>query len=93
MNGMLRKIRGLLKYAVCLILSLAILSAVLPVNILFDKNAYAENHGQIGLAVDPVASPDSFASVLYDNTNGLPTSEANAVAMTEEGFIWIGSLP
>ena len=31
-----------------------------------------------------------YASVLYDNTNGLPTSEANAIAETEEGFIWIG---
>ena len=31
-----------------------------------------------------------YASVLYDNSNGLPTSEANAIAETEEGFIWIG---
>jgi energy-coupling factor transport system substrate-specific component len=29
--------------------------------------------------------------VLYDNTNGLPTSEANAIAETSDGFIWIGS--
>ena len=33
----------------------------------------------------------SITSVLYNNTNGLPTSEANAIAQTSEGFIWIGS--
>lgn len=29
-------------------------------------------------------------AVLYNNQNGLPTSEANAIAQTEDGFIWIG---
>ena len=32
----------------------------------------------------------AFSAVLYDNTNGLPTSEANAIAQTAEGFLWIG---
>lgn len=32
-----------------------------------------------------------YSPVLYNNTNGLPTSEANAVAQTSEGFLWIGS--
>ena len=32
-----------------------------------------------------------FSAVLYDNESGLPTSEANAIAQTSEGFIWIGS--
>lgn len=31
------------------------------------------------------------SAILYDNSNGLPTSEANAVAQTKDGFIWIGS--
>ena len=42
------------------------------------------------LAVDPVGG-EGYSAVLYDNTNGLPTSEANALAETDEGFIWIGS--
>ena len=42
-------------------------------------------------AVDPVAQSDSYTAVLYNNTNGLPTSEANDIAQTGEGFIWIGS--
>ena len=31
-----------------------------------------------------------FSAFLYDNTNGLPTSEANTIAQTGNGFIWIG---
>lgn len=31
-----------------------------------------------------------FSAVLYNNSNGLPTSEANAIAQTQSGFIWIG---
>jgi len=41
--------------------------------------------------VDPVNDPENFSAVLYDNTNGLPTSEANAIVQTADGFIWIGS--
>lgn len=42
------------------------------------------------LAINPTGG-EGYSAVLYDNTNGLPTSEANAIAETEEGFIWIGS--
>ena len=31
-----------------------------------------------------------FSAILYDNSNGLPTAEANAVAQTNIGFVWIG---
>lgn len=31
-----------------------------------------------------------YTAVLYDNTNGLPTSEANAIVQSKDGFIWIG---
>ena len=34
---------------------------------------------------------EGYSSVLYDNSNGLPTSEANDIAQTADGFIWIGS--
>ncbi len=43
------------------------------------------------LAVDPTGNSEGYKAVLYDNTNGLPTSEANAIAETSDGFIWIGS--
>ncbi|MBR4211373.1 MAG: histidine kinase, partial [Oscillibacter sp.] len=32
-----------------------------------------------------------YASVLYDSSNGLPTSEANDIVQSPDGFIWIGS--
>ena len=41
--------------------------------------------------VDPVGSSDNYSAVLYDNTSGLPTSEANTIVQTGDGFIWIGS--
>lgn len=40
---------------------------------------------------DPTARGESYTAVLYDNMNGLPTSEANAIAETPDGFLWIGS--
>ena len=43
------------------------------------------------VAVDPTGQGDGYAAVIYNNTNGLPTSEANAIAETSEGFLWIGS--
>ncbi len=43
------------------------------------------------LSVDPTGLSEGFSAVMYDNTMGLPTSEANAIAETSEGFIWIGS--
>lgn len=33
----------------------------------------------------------TFTEVLYNNSNGLPTSEANAIVQAENGFIYIGS--
>ena len=41
--------------------------------------------------VDFTGQNEGYSAVLYNNSNGLPTSEANAIAETEEGFIWIGS--
>ncbi|MGX8705633.1 MAG: HD domain-containing phosphohydrolase, partial [bacterium] len=43
------------------------------------------------VSVDPIGHSEGFSAVLYNNMNGLPTSEANAIAETSDGFIWIGS--
>ena len=49
-------------------------------------------HGEnVSLSVDPTGRTEGFSAVLYDNRNGLPTADANAIAETGEGFIWIGS--
>ena len=43
------------------------------------------------LSVDITSKGEGYSAVLYDNTNGLPTAEANAIERTSDGFIWIGS--
>ncbi len=43
------------------------------------------------LSVDFTGGSSGYSEVLYDNSNGLPTSEANALTQTSDGFIWIGS--
>ena len=42
------------------------------------------------VTVDPVGQSDNYSAVLYNNTNGLPTSETTDVAQTAEGFLWLG---
>ena len=48
-------------------------------------------HAAPGLAANLNDNSYNYTTVLYNNKNGLPTSEANAIAETEDGFIWIGS--
>ena len=43
------------------------------------------------ISVDIVNRTEGYSAVLYDNMSGLPTSEANAIVETGDGFIWIGS--
>lgn len=49
-----------------------------------DVHAQELEFDQSGLAIGQT-------SVLYDNSIGMPTSEANAIAQTSDGFIYIGS--
>ena len=51
----------------------------------------ASGNRNIPLSVDPVDQGEGYSAILYDNRNGLPTSEANAIAQTNDGFLWIGS--
>lgn len=60
----------------------------------FDDNSTENNQlGQWNYVtrLDPFENGGQYEAVLYNNTNGLPTSEANAIAQTDDGFIWIGS--
>ncbi|MCH5207687.1 MAG: HD domain-containing protein [Oscillospiraceae bacterium] len=63
-------------------LFLFLLSAVIALSCLLIpvSDAYAEEND----------AAKGYFTFLYDNSNGLPTSEANAVAQTNIGFIWIG---
>ena len=62
-----------------------ILISLLLINTLCFKTLSAEKED-----IDLTRTGAGYASVLYDNNNGLPTSESNAIAETAEGFIWIG---
>ncbi len=79
-----------------------LLSVLFTVGVLFvcSVAVYAEDeilalnssgNRNIKLSVDPISKSEGFSAVLYDNRNGMPTSEANAIAQTGDGFIWIGS--
>ncbi|MBQ9328434.1 MAG: HD domain-containing protein [Solobacterium sp.] len=71
---------------IAFLLAIGIGSSFLPVN----AEEGQEESSNV-LAIDPSEADDGYSAVLYNNSNGLPTSEANAIAETEEGFLWIGS--
>ena len=68
----------------------SVISAVLTVVVLFSiipNGINADNR----FVEDPTGKYEGMAAFLYDNATGLPTSEANAIAETSDGFLWIGS--
>ena len=64
--------------------SLALIAAALALTLLLGISAAA-------VESDPTGRGTGFSAVLYDNSSGLPTSEANAIVQSAEGYIWIGS--
>ncbi|MBO5536927.1 MAG: histidine kinase, partial [Clostridia bacterium] len=71
------------------ILSLLVFLSLLMISVL----AVGENREDTAepvITVDPLGQSEGYMAVMYDNTNGLPTSEANDIVETSEGFIWIG---
>ena len=72
--------------------ALTILISIFTVNVSADElSVNSSGVPNRHISVDPIEHNAGYSAVLYDNTNGLPTSEANAIAETSEGFIWIGS--
>ena len=59
--------------------------------LLVPLTASAANPDKKPEPLDPIRNGDKFSALFYDNTNGLPTSEANEIAQTSDGFLWIGS--
>ena len=60
-----------------------LLAMMIPVSMFFSVPSFA---------ITDVTDPGvNTAGILYDSTNGLPTSEANAIVQTPDGFVWIGS--
>ncbi|MBR6223899.1 MAG: HD domain-containing protein [Lachnospiraceae bacterium] len=55
-----------------------------------DENAVLPEVIGGGMAISKQTLGIGYATKLYDATSGIPTSEANAVLATSDGFIWIG---
>ena len=76
-----------------LLLLLLCASVLFPMQSQAKENTFvmkeSSDHTTRKLSVDPISSRDQYSAVLYDNTNGLPTSEANDIAETSNGFLWI----
>ena len=71
-------------------ISKTVITAVMAFIVLFSlipAQVSADNR----FVVDPTGKHEGLAAFLYDNKTGLPTSEANAIATTSDGFLWIGS--
>ncbi|MBQ9544499.1 MAG: HD domain-containing protein [Clostridia bacterium] len=73
--------RGILRRSAIFVLAAAAVFGLIP--------TAAMNVGAV-TAVDTSGKGAGFSSILYDGTSGLPTSEANAIVQTSDGFIWIG---
>ena len=88
-----KKEYGDIRFLLCLLLAVMVLSLLAGVGYCESDfqalNSSGNRNGK--LSVDPINRSESFSAVLYDNKNGMPTSEANAIAQTGDGFIWIGS--
>ena len=94
----MRRLKNIFRRTGAALAGAVILGTVLAVGIGTAINVQpvlADGEDQTGggteVLVDPTVSAEGYSAVLYDNQNGLPTSEANAIVQTEEGFIWIGS--
>ena len=94
----MRRLKNIFRRTGAALAGALILGTVLAVGIGTAINVQpvlADGEDQTGggteVLVDPTVSAEGYSAVLYDNQNGLPTSEANAIVQTEEGFIWIGS--
>lgn len=81
MLGKRNILSSLMKIVVSAVIVVAVVLSQVPKDINAD-NRFVE---------DPTGQYEGLAAFLYDNKTGLPTSEANAIAETSDGFIWIGS--
>lgn len=66
-----------MEWLISIVLAAALLTLYIPVT------ARADGAEDISMS--------GYSSLLYNNTNGLPTSEANAIVQSDNGFIYIGS--
>ncbi len=80
---------GRFRAALCLLLAVMMMLAAASAGMTVSADTAEEE--EVEISVDTTGAKEGYSAVLYNSDNGLPTSEANAIAKTSEGFIWIGS--
>ncbi|MBO7633490.1 MAG: hypothetical protein J6S72_03800, partial [Lachnospiraceae bacterium] len=80
-NGIANK---MIRFIVCMMLSCALFP--MPVCVRADDGSLKGG----GAAVIGSSNGIGYSSEIYDADNGLPTSDANVVFASSDGFIWIG---
>lgn len=75
------------------LLAKAMLLALFFSSIFFSKeNIYAANKAWEGITEESLSTDySSYIQTIYDNTNGLPCGEANDIATTNDGILWVGT--
>lgn len=58
--------------------------SIFAVTLSFTSTASSESRRNL------LGDETDYTSILYNSNNGLPTSEANAIAQSSDGFIWLG---
>lgn len=82
-RGLRRNTKGMKKAGTAGVLSLLLVSAALAGAVKPGLVAYAQNSdGDIS---------DNYIGEIFNNSNGMMSSEANVIAETSDGCIWIGS--
>ena len=79
---------SLTKHTVRWVLCLAVLTAWLCCA---GSTAYADELKGSVTTVDPIYHSENISTKVYDIANGFPSSGANAIAQTRDGFLWFGS--
>ena len=92
-GGCFRRGSGIFHRTVCLLPAFLLVVTTLLAGycVAAETTANASGVPNRPLSVDPTGRSEGFSAVMYNNLNGLPTSDANAIAETGDGFIWIGS--
>ena len=78
-------VKNCILIGVCLAFALLLAVQIAPSAFADDENSDDKK------VVDPLDKEIPFSTVIYDGSSGLPTSVANDIVQTDEGFIWIAS--
>lgn len=86
-----KKSPGWQRLLICMILSCLFAMQCVTRAFADDWETEEGNENNKQLTGDLIGYRDGYSAILYDGSNGLPTSEANTIVQADDGFLWIGS--